>query len=187
MDSHLNLIGSIVIGGLLFLAINRFNSSMIQNSQEVTLNTNTGSNLSAISKLIQFDFNRIGLGVSFNISPILTADSSRMVFLSDIDMNGVVDTLSYILSGSEMAPGTENPRDKILYRIVNNQNLTDAALGITKFRLNYFDNMGNETMDPALIRRVDISLTLESTMPYDNNYSTFFWQASFSPPNLARI
>jgi hypothetical protein len=187
LNSHLNLIGSIIIGGLMFLAINRFNASVMQNSHEVTMDTNAGKNLTAISKLIQFDFNRIGLGVPVDITPILTADTSRTVFLTDIDRNGVVDTLSYILSDPSQAYGTENPRDRILYRRINSETLTDAALGVTRFRMRYYDSMGNETYDTSIMRRLDISLTVESTMNYDLKYSKFFWQASFSPPNLARF
>jgi len=171
----------------MFLAINRYNASLVQNSHEVTMDTNAGKNLTAISKLIQFDFNRIGLGVPVDITPILTADTSSTVFLTDIDRNGVMDTLSYILSDCDQANGTENPRDCILYRRVNNETLTDAALGVTKFRVRYYDSMGNETYDTSLMRRLDISLTVESTMKFDTNYSKLFWQASFSPPNLARF
>ena len=93
MSSHLNLIGSLIIGGLLFLMINRFHSSMSQNSQEKMLDSITIQSASSISTLIEFDFNRMGLGVSPNVSALIYADSSRIDFLSDIDENGTIDTV----------------------------------------------------------------------------------------------
>ncbi len=186
MSSHLNLIGSIIIGGLLFLTINRFSASMTQNSQERLLDSITGKNIDAIARVIEFDFNRIGLGVPGTTQPIIRADSTRITFLSDINENGVVDTLRYILSDTSSANGTQNPIDKILYRVLNDESQNDAALGVTKFKLKYFTFMGYETSNLSQIRTIEISLTVESTIPYDNRYSRCLWQSRFSPPNLAR-
>ena len=102
MTSHFNLIGSIIIGGLLFLAINRFHSSLNQNTQEKVLDSVTIQNSTSITKLIEFDFNRMGLRTSNSSNPIILADSNRISFLTDIDNNGAVDTLRYFLSDTSL-------------------------------------------------------------------------------------
>ncbi|MDZ7264324.1 MAG: hypothetical protein ONB16_07045 [candidate division KSB1 bacterium] len=187
MSSYLNLIGSILIGGLVFLMLNRFHTSINQTSQEKTLAANTISNAAAIVRLIEFDFNRMGLGVSSTTPIIRLADSSRITFLSDIDANGNVDSIKYVLSIPDSARHTPNPRDRILYRIMNTQSQKDAALGVTRFRIRYFDILGNITTNVNQMRTMEITLNLESIVPYDNRYATFSWQTKISPPNLKRF
>jgi len=187
MTSHFNLIGSIIIGGLLFLAINRFHSSLNQNTQEKVLDSVTIQNSTSITKLIEFDFNRMGLRTSNSSNPIILADSNRISFLTDIDNNGAVDTLRYFLSDTSLVTSTVNPRDRILYRLVNTEAPTDAALGVTQFKIRYLDWMGYETANISDIRTIEINLNVESTAPSDDKYSSFFWQTRISPPNLKRF
>jgi len=187
MSSYLNLIGSIIIGGLLFLMINRYHGSLNQNSQEQVLDSMTMENSTSITKLIEFDFNRMGLRVSTTTNPVVQADSNRITFLSDIDDNGNVDTLRYYLSDTTLVTSTENPRDRILYRLVNNEAPIDAALGVTQFNILYLDWMGYETTDLSQIRTFVISLMVESIAPYEDRYSSYFWQTRISPPNIVRF
>lgn len=187
MSSHINLIGSILIGGLIFLMLNRFNSSINATSQEKALAANTIGNAAAIVRLIEFDFNRMGLGVASTVPVIRLADSSRITFLTDIDANGNVDSIKYVLSIPDSARRTANPRDRILYRIMNTQPQKDAALGVTRFRIRYFDSLGNITTDVSQMRTFEITLNVESVAPYDDRYASFSWQTKISPPNLKRF
>jgi len=58
---------------------------------------------------------------------------------------------------------------------------------VTDFKIRYFDAMGNETTTLADVKNFEINLTVESTIPYDDRYSEFFWQTRISPPNLLRF
>ena len=187
MGSYLNLIGSIIIGGMMLLIINNYNSSLSQTSHERTLDAITTYSASGIAKLIEYDFNRMGLRVPQTDTIISRADSSRIIFLSDIDNNGNIDIVEYVLSIPDEASGTENPRDRILYRRVNNEPLRDAALGVTRFRIRYFNKLGNITTNVTQIKSFEIILWVESTFPYDDRYSVFHWQTKISPPNLTRF
>lgn len=184
MGSHLNLIGSIVIAGIIFLTINRFHSSMIENSHEKTFGAITSQNWSSMAKLIEYDFNKMGFGVTSNINPLVLADTSRIHFLSDIDENGAVDTVKYILSNVTAAQATENPNDRILYRLVNNQLMREAPVGVTRFRLRYYDNRGNIETVLSDIRTIEITLEVECTTQFNDRYRNYFWQTRISPPNL---
>lgn len=187
MGSYLNLIGSIIIGGLMLLIINNYSSSVSQTSHERTLDGITTYNATSIAKLIEFDFNRMGLRVPPTTTIIRRADSSRVTFLSDIDNNGNIDSVRYILSIPDSARSTYNPSDRILYRLVNNQPMQDVAMGVTRFRIRYFDWNGNITADVRLIRSLEITLQVQSIVPYDTRYSTFYWQTKICPPNLDRF
>jgi len=187
MGSHLNLIGSIIIGGMMLLIINNYNSSLSQTSHERTLDAITTYSASGIAKLIEYDFNRMGLRVPQATTVIRRADSSRITFLSDIDNNGNIDSLKYILSVPDSASSTYNPRDRLLYRIMNNEPMRDAALGVTRFRIRYFDWDGHTTTDVTQMRSFEITLRVESVVPYDTVYSAFYWQTKICPPNLRRF
>ena len=118
---------------------------------------------------------------------LLLADSTRIYFLSDNNGNGAVDTVRYILSDINAASGTENPRDRILYRRVNTESQSDAALGVTDFKIRYFDVDGYESVDVSQIKTFEITLEVESTMGYDNQYARCYWQTMITPPNLMRM
>lgn len=186
MKSFISLIGSIMIGGLLLLSLFRFNAAMTRESYEKVFDSSTFSNAAGISSVIEFDFNRMGLGVPRADSVIIEADSNRITFLSDIDKNGAVDTVRYFLSGSSDAIETDNPRDRILYRQINNEQLKDAALGVTNFLIRYLNSLSNETADLKQMKTFEITLTVESTMHYDGEYSNYTWQTKITPPNLLR-
>lgn len=186
MGSHLNLVGSIIIAGIIFLTINRFHSSMVETSQEKTMGSIASRNWSSLAKLIEFDFSRIGYGVSANLNPLLVADSTRIHFLSDINENGAIDTVKYELSDADAATKTENPNDKILYRLVNGQQAEEAPLGVTRFRMRYFDNRGNEITDLTQICTLEVMLEVETTSRFNERYSNYLWQTRISPPNLRK-
>jgi len=169
------------------LMINRFHANLNETTQEKVLDSITIQNSASIARLIEFDFNRMGLGVSTNENSIIQADSNGIAFLSDIDENGAVDTVRYFLSDTTIASSTENPSDRILYRLINSQTPTDAAMGVTKFHIRYFDWLGYETTDMAQVKTFEIQLTVESIAPYNNRYSRYFWQTRITPPNLERF
>lgn len=187
MGSHLNLIGSIIIGGMMLLIINNYSSSLSQTSHVRTLDGINTYNASSVAKLIEYDFNRMGLRVPPTTTIVRRADSSRITFLSDIDNNGNIDSVRYILSVPDSASSTYNPRDRILYRLVNAQPMRDATMGVTRFRIRYFDWDGHTTTDLAQMRSFEITLHVESVIPYDATYSNFYWQTKICPPNLRRF
>ncbi len=147
----------------------------------------TIQNSTSITRLIEFDFNRMGLRVMKTSNPIILADSNRITFLSDIDDNGIIDSVRYFVSDTNLVTSTPNPRDRILYRLVNNEAQRDATLGVTRFNIRYFDWLGYETTDLTQIRTFEIRINVESIAAHDDRYSSFFWQTRISPPNLVRF
>ena len=41
-----------------------------------------------------------------------------------------------------------------------------------------------QTANPADVKRIEVSLTVQSTIPYDNAYSEAAWEKKISPRNL---
>ena len=67
---------------------------------------------------------------------------------------------------------------------VNGQALKEAPLGVTRFRIRYFNNVGNEVTNLDQIRTFEIMLEVEATTKFNDRYSNYLWQTRISPPNL---
>ena len=88
--------------------------------------------------------------------------------------------MKYYTGDPSELPGTANPRDKMLYRVVNNATPVGTNLGVTQFSLLYFNALGNQISFPIAvpseIYTMQINITVENVAAYDNQYSSAFWR-----------
>ena len=105
----IDIIGSLVLVGVLILTVATVNINMNQALYETTFELNTQENLVELARTLEYDFVKIGYGAT---APAITvADTDRITFKGDFVNNGVVDSIRYYL-GSTTAPGvagTPNP------------------------------------------------------------------------------
>lgn len=185
MGSWIALIASTVIGSLVLLSFQRFNSDVSREAYIETLGHMAYGNLDETKRLIEYDFSRIGLGLNDPSVAIFTqAAATDVTFKMDSDGNGVAETMRYYLSTTAAASVTENPNDKLLLRQTNGGTAQTMASGLTDFKIQYFDANGNETADLAAIRTLVVSLTMESKYRSDADYPKLLWQGRFTPPSL---
>lgn len=181
----IDILGSALIGGILFLILLRMNDAAVKNSYinggELIIQTN----LVEVVSLLEHDFRKIGYCSDWNKIPnpalsILSADSTNISFLTDVDSDGNVDTMQYYLGPASELTVTPNPRDRLLYRVVNNQTPVGANLGVTQFKLTYFNALGNQINFPILIpgeiNSLQIDIKVENTAGYENEYTAAFWR-----------
>lgn len=184
MNTFLDIVGSTIIGGIILLTILSYNGNLNEASLSQTTSNIVQSNLNSMSQILDFDFKKIGFGVSDSIK-IIIADTSRIVFLSDMDNNGKIDTLAYYLSSIDTLLSTQNPRDRYLFRIMNTQKPLSTNLGITAFRLWYYDKKGKITTFRSKIRSFKVELYCESIYPLEgNHYPVAYWNKTINPRNL---
>lgn len=175
-----DIITSTVIGGLLLLMALRLNAQAIETNAIYQNNLNLQQGLVALVDIIESDFRKIGYCKTFtNISPpniaIVSADSDRIRFLTDVPANpsdlgdGNVDTVYYYVGPTSELSYTDNPNDRLLYRIVNGNTAKGWNLGVTRFGLRYYDAVGDTipfpVPDPKLIYTLEINISLESPAP----------------------
>ncbi len=149
----IDILGSIVIGGMLLMILLRLNDTAVANSFQYSGEMIVQKNLVEIVKLLEHDFRKIGYCRDWQAIPdpsksILKADSTSIVFLTDEDSDGIVDTMTYSLGSVDELAGTANPRDRMLYRKTNQQMPLGANLGVTKFELTYYDAFGTQIAFP---------------------------------------
>ncbi|NWF90150.1 MAG: hypothetical protein HXY50_11910 [Ignavibacteriaceae bacterium] len=185
----IDLAGSFLIGGLILLILFRMNGAAVENVYNNGGELSLQQNLSVTAKVLEDDFRKIGYCLDWKKIPdpsksILMADSNRIRFLTDVDNgsgpDGEVDTLLYALGPTSELAVTPNPRDRFLYRIINNETPRGVNLGVTQFKLIYFDALG-DTINypiavPSEIYTIEINLTVENTAGYNEQYSSAFWR-----------
>jgi hypothetical protein len=196
----IDIIGSFLLFGWLLLSTIRVGTANSENMQSYGGELLVQENLVEVTKLLEYDFRKIGYCKEPNKLPdptkaILLADSTRIKFLTDVDITGSgpdgnLDSVYYYLGPATELASTVNPRDRLLYRVVDTQPAKGANLGVTSFKLLYFDGQGNILVPPVTganlqkIQTIQISLIIENTVaaelvetaPINQKYSSAFWQ-----------
>ncbi len=198
-SSLIDIIGSTIIGAMLLMILWRMNDAAVENTYTFGSDLVVQQNLVATVELLEHDFRKIGYCKDWAQIPdpsaaILEADSNSIKFLTDVatvdsaEGDGDVDTLEYYLGDISELAHTGNPRDRMLYRKVNDGNPTRANLGITRFHLSYFDALG-DTLDtypipnPSQIYTLQIDVVIENSYPLSSFldpdssiYNVAFWR-----------
>jgi hypothetical protein len=184
VSTTLDLIGSFVVGGLLLLIMFTARSNLVESSYERNMDLIAQEHVGTLVEMLQHDFRKMGFGVPDSVVAVQAADSTSVSFLGDLDADGSVDTVSYSVSDTSAASGTENPRDRLFLHQINGQPTDGVNMGVTTFHLTYLDSSGSATAVPAQIRSVGVSLTVESLYPYDDWYAKAMWEGVIRPRNL---
>jgi len=208
----IDILGSSLIGGMILLILLRMNDASVESHFISSGELIVQSNLVAIVDLLEYDLRKVGYCEDWDEIPdpavaILEASESSITFLTDVAQSeaiqtgdGIVDTLKYWIGNANDAEvlGTPNPRDKLLYRQVNNNTPFSANLGLTQFKLKYFDTLGNELTSfpsnpPLGIMTLQIDVTVENTAAYGDeaeedvyskDRSAFYRQIRLAAPSL---
>ncbi len=207
----IDILGSTMIGGTILLILFRMNDSSVENHYINTGEFIVQSNLISIVELFEHDLRKIGYCQDWKQIPdptiaIIHANDTSITFLTDVGIvgdetgNGIVDTLKY-WTGSPLdneVIRTPNPRDRLLFRQVNNKEPLSANLGLTQFNLTYFDALGNvmnsfPANPPFGIITMQIDITVENVAAYGDeeegdvyskDRSAFWRQIRLAAPSL---
>ena len=181
----LDILGSTVIGGILMMNLFQINNTAVENNYTGNGELIAQTNLSTIVQVLEYDFRKIGYCADWQKIPIptqaiISADSTSIKYLTDVDSDGNVDSMYYYLGPTSELTETPNPRDRLLYRVVNNEAPVSVNLGVTEFSLCFFDVLGNlisfPITVPGEIYTMQIDITVEDVAAYDEQYSTAFWR-----------
>ncbi len=181
----LDILGSIIIGGILMLSLFRVHGSSTEDMYRGSSNLVAQTNLATTVQILEADFRKIGYCSNWQKIPIPTkaiiyADSSNIKYLTDVNSNGIVDTVRYYFDYNTDIPQTPNPRDRFLYRVVNSQAPVGVNLGVTHFKMYFFNALGNALTfpitDPGEIYTMQIDISVEDVAAYNEKYQTVFWR-----------
>lgn len=208
----IDILGSSLIGGLILMILFRMNDSSVESHYLSSGELIVQSNLVEIVELLEHDLRKIGYCEDWEKIPrpseaIIEATDTSISFLTDVAVSkavqtgdGNVDILKYWIGSptdSEVA-NTPNPKDRMLYRQVNSDTPLSANLGLTQFKLRYFNALGNEittmpSAPPLGIITMQIDITVENTAAYGDmaekdvyskDRSAFYRQIRLAAPSL---
>jgi hypothetical protein len=181
----LDVIGSIIIFGVLLLMSLRLNASASEYNNAYNANYLLQRNMIVLTVILEQDLKSVGLNVPLNVPAVLVADTKEFRFMKGADV------IDYIVGDSTELASTDNPRDRYLYRNVNGV-VNRMNLGVTNLAFIYWriDDPTIQLATPVAVTGnigpIDVSITLES--PYklaqadnlsymqDNSQYIMFWR-----------
>ena len=181
----LDIMGSIIIGGILMITLFRMSDRATESTYNKTGDLTIQQNIATVVSIIEYDFRKIGYCADWIKIPnpaksIVFADKDKVKYLTDVDRNGIVDTMSYYIGPTSELIYTANPRDRFLYRVINNEKPVKVNLGVTQFNLVYYnffkDVIPTPVTNPGEIYTIQISVAVEDVEAYDKKYSQVFWR-----------
>ncbi len=182
MNTILDILGSVIIGGLIFLMVSNLHtySSTTKFSSDSELRLQ--QNAKTLADILESDLRKIGYknsGVS-----ILNASTQKLSFLSDIDSTGTVDNVTLTISDSTKLTNTSNPHDVIYYRIINGDTLQCPSFGLTSLKFSYQNIYGYPTTNVDSIKYVKAEIWLQSPEKIDSSYAKTYWEVTINPRNI---
>lgn len=175
--------GSLFIGGIVFLMLITIFSRVGNTAATQTFNNVVQEKSALATEILERDIATMGYGVEDSVY-VLQADSAGIVFRSDVDNNDVPDTIIYVFGLSSL-PARDKPNGGALYRSVNESTPEPIAIGITQFKLRYYDVNGNPTASCSAIRSLNVGMVMENeTMLNDDFTPGVYWSRTFTPKNM---
>ncbi len=178
---NIGIVGSFVTAGILLVSLLSLRLSLFQNATQSTLSLMCMQNVETISEIVEHDFTKIGYGTSTNV--ITTADSNRVTFLSDINDDGTLNTVTWHFDPDVPIPATSNPDDRALRRILDGD-VNDIHLTVTSFSLDYLTARSTATTNPDSIRQLRVTVICQTPEAYRGRYAQSSWEKTFIPINF---
>lgn len=200
------LITSYIIAGILLISIITMNNSVSNSSSEITMSQITQEKMTSISEMISDDIQKIGYNRAGKTEDKITiANKHKIKFYSNIDnsTDNSVEIIIWELTNNEITE-SPNPNDYELLRSVQdedgNVDETSIKLGVTDFKIRYYDEYGKPISDslsmPVTSSKLDeikqlyVRVKIETPEKIYNGpngngrYVPSVWEKRFSPPNL---
>lgn len=170
MSVILDILISIIFGGMLLLIVWAANDNAFENQQESHGTMLVQENMTGIIQQLEGEFRNAGSGMPGMNRAILRADTSSITFVADLDGNpSSLDTLSYELGTTAEMASSPNELDRPLYRRDNNGPRLLGGI-VTVLRFKYFDVASNEIPCPVSADRLAEIHTVEVTAEVQNPY-----------------
>ena len=182
MSTIIDILGSTIIGGmLLIMALNLIDTTNTyfygQNDDLIVQ-----QNLTTITQILEFNLRKMGFAVPEGTSVVVTADSTELRYLGDVDNNWVPDTVRFYLGPTSELTSTANPHDQFLYRTINSLPSGGDIIGVvTLFDFAYLDQDGLpvDTSNPinfSAIKMIRITMQVESQDVYSSDPNPNSWE-----------
>ena len=183
MKDILQEAGSLFIGGIVFLMLITIFSRIGNTAATQTFNNVVQEKAGLATEIMERELATMGYGVEDSVY-VLHADSSGIIFRSDIDNNDIPDTVIYVYGLSPL-PASDHPNGGAIYRSVNGSIPEPIAVGVTEFKMQFYDGKGIPTTTTSAIRSLSIGMVMENESLLNDDFTPgVYWARTFSPKNM---
>lgn len=187
----LDILSSLIVFGMLFLISLGVNDVATESAYLYAGELIVQENLVEIVTLLEYDLRKIGYSSDPTALPdpskaILYADDHSIRFVTDLLTagnplgDGIPDTMHYYLGSVDELAKSPNPRDRHLYRVLNNEKPDGVNLGVIQFDMAYFNVQGDMIDTPVVvpgeISTLLVTVAVENPAAYAEEYSTAMWK-----------
>jgi hypothetical protein len=207
MNSLLDIFGSVVIAGMLFMMIIKLNLFSSQSTYTSDNELKLIQNTKTLAEILDYDFRKIGY--KYNGTAIAIADSNHFKFYADMQPidslhHGAIDTVEYFVGNTLEMAGTMNSKDIALKRTIKQEyvmieSMSGPSLGLIRIKFTYL-NAKKTALDystlkstPAYldsIRYIKTEMWVQSTEAVtdafsdSSRYSITYWEFTIYPRNI---
>ena len=164
MLAYLDIIGSLIIGGLMFLAVFRMDAQLLDRSVAANLALISQTNGANSAEVVESHLRRIGLSVPPGTPPIIAAHGTGIRFRGDVDTDPTDFEVVRIFQGTPNSDSS-NPNDYRLARVVDGVS-QPLDLGATVIAFTFYDENGSPTTTLEEIQEIELRLRIETPEPY---------------------
>lgn len=211
MSSYLDIVGSVIIAGMIILNFAVFMGERQESQIESTNKVTAQTEMSDITQTLRHDLRKLGYGC--DTLAIINASPRQLVFRADLDNDGKVDTVGYAFADAIDAATLASVTTKTttlqsevttseystetikvstegysLHRVVNGRGFEGSDADMTGFHFKYYttNSYGTliETTSVGDIRAIGVVLRLRSKMKQDGEYKYSLNEFTVSPKNL---
>jgi hypothetical protein len=183
-NTLIDLAGSFLVSGLLLFAALQLDQKSIQTTFDSQGGLEVQENMVGLIEYLQYDFRKIGYCRNASKLPssavstfIQKGDTNAIWFLADPSNSGNVDTVKYWLSSTPI-PGSPNSNTRLLYRQINSSAPVATNLGITDFKIQYYEAFGvpipTPIGSPNQVQFIMLTVRMEPIFTFNSDYSKNF-------------
>ncbi|MBD3386976.1 hypothetical protein GF407_18880 [candidate division KSB1 bacterium] len=189
MNSIMDVVLAMVITGMLILFVMQIEFNTKSHAITLRQNLETQENLHLVSKILEYDLRKIGHNLWTPSRAIHFADSSRIIFSYNKNYHHIYDSIR-VDYRIEPSRSSRNPHDYTLLRKENNAMDNRINLGLSRFRLNYFNQYNTQLPTPVIsdslskIREIEVLLIVENEEGFDNQFARAAYNTRLTPKNL---
>jgi len=176
--TNLDLLGSMIAGGILLLSIITFQLYYTDVSRTTVISEVQQSNSTNLAKIVEHEFLKLGYRVPV-ADKILDLGPDRISFLADLNNDGTVDSVRYSCS-------VDGDNKKILTRYSSIGQHKTFSGKVDSFALRGLDIHGAATLYPENLStlQVDLLVTEDTATTQGVEKAGSYWMRRFFPMNM---
>jgi len=175
--TSIDLVGSLIIGGLVLLLILSFTFYFMNASRSAVIAEAQKTTAAELGRVIEHDFSKMGYRVTTG-QKISSLSDNSITFRADLNNDSSVDSIRYFVQGSG--------NSKKLVRHVNDGSVKKYSLDIRDFSVAAFDSIGNSTTNPQNVNQLQVQMRFSKEFQYTDRVDSLgaYWIRRFVPKNL---